>query len=207
MPAWDRVTERERQILRLLLDRHSPDEVAERLAISRTSVQRHVKHALEKLAPGTTTRVRNRPVPSEAPPSLGRILTADELSARCRHLALYRSRHRVPWAVVAVAPEDSPDATRLASLATLLRSTDSLGWHDNVLVALLPETTVHGAERLLQRLRPVLTAQGGAWGTAAAEPTDDESAGETLSRACFEARTALLEAQVRRSMGRPFASE
>jgi DNA-binding NarL/FixJ family response regulator len=49
------VTPREREVLALLADGWSNDEIARRLSISSLTVRTHVKHAMEKLHAGTRT--------------------------------------------------------------------------------------------------------------------------------------------------------
>jgi two-component system, NarL family, response regulator LiaR len=49
------LTNREREILKLLVDGYSNPEIAEQLNLSRSTVKTHVSHILEKL--GATSRV------------------------------------------------------------------------------------------------------------------------------------------------------
>jgi DNA-binding CsgD family transcriptional regulator len=208
VPAWDSVTDRERQILHLLLDRYSLDEVAKRLAISRTSVQRHVKHALTKLGPDAALRPA-RPAARLANETAvaARILPEGQLVIRCAQLAQSRGGRRSPWSVVALAFYPVPEPPALANLLGLMRATDSLGWFRNALVVVMPDTSLYGAERALLRLRPVLAGQGFTWGSAALQAEPGQSSRHTLGRAACQAERALMEAQARRSVGRPFPGD
>jgi DNA-binding Lrp family transcriptional regulator len=197
--AWEQLTDRERQILRLLLERQTPDEIAKQLAISRASVQRHLKNALGKLAPGVGAGLQRRQ--AQPTPLPGRLLGASELYAALRELAQRHRRYQRPWAVAALVTAHRLDPVSISPLLTVIRSSDYAGWWDDAFVVLLPDTAVEGAQRLLGRLSQILGAALVVFGAAAVEPLVHEPSERTIARARTLATTALLEAEARRAAG------
>jgi len=194
--AWDRVTPREREVLRLLLDLRSVSETAQHLGISRASVQRHAKNALAKLQGDMEARPVNTPTAT----ALG--WSPDDFMKGLRALMRLQKRHGIPWSLVVVAYEGGVDAHDLArELATLVRVSDRIGWGKNCLWLVLPATTRTGAGRLAERIRTLWEGRGTV-GIAWVEANAWETPERTLERGQVAAQRALIEEEAWRRVGR-----
>lgn len=194
--GWDRVTPREREVLRCLLDGFSMMQTAERLGISRASVQRHTKNALAKLQGEEEVR----PVAMPAATTLG--WASEDFIKGCRALSRLHKHHGIPWSLVVIAYGQGVNGPELGrEVAALIRVSDRIGWAKDCLLLVLPATGRAGAARLAERIRRWWEGRA-AVGIAAVEAAVSESPERTLERGELAAQRALVEEEAWRRVGR-----
>jgi AcrR family transcriptional regulator len=198
---WEKLTSKQRDVLKLLLDGLSVDDIARQLRVSRASVQRHVSRALATL--------REEEVPGGAgaapvaPPDQ-QVTSLPDLLVFARALAHVRSGRGNPWSMVVVAGDPASSSVSLAMISplSLVRASDRLATDGDFLAIVLPDTTLGGAEHLADRLRAAARQAMVYCGVGVAEGRDGESVADTYQRARRLAERSLLEVQARRITGR-----
>ena len=200
---WERLTGKQREVLRLVLDGSTPEDIASTLNVSRASVHRHLNRALAVLREEDVSSVSTTS-PLGSLSGDRQVITIAELLMFCRSLAHAQVAHGTPWsmAVIAGHPAASSLSLTMVSPLSLVRATDRLALDGDFLAIVLPDTHITGAERLLERLRVAARQATVFYGSGAVEARDGEAVADTYQRARRLAERSLLEEEARRIMGR-----
>jgi DNA-binding CsgD family transcriptional regulator len=205
---WDRLTERERRAVILLLDHHSVDEIAGLLSVRRNAVHRLLQRSLDKLQADGEKRLSTGHTSMDKDVSatdLGRVMEKTHFIQFCRTSLAQTRRYHVPLSLIGLlTPKETPPPDDVVlAIAHRLRATDRLTAADtNLILVAAPRTALPGAKSLMTRLEAILAQAALAYGASAIEATPQESVIETISHLRLMAERTLLDRQSRRIVAR-----